>query len=388
MNTFLPFSTPDISDNEINEVVDTLKSGWLTTGPKAKKFESSFSAFLGGNISSLAVNSATSGLHLALEALGIGVGDEVIVPSYTFTATAEVVRYLGATPVLVDVDPESYNISVTDIEKNITDRTKAIIPVHFAGLACDMDSIISLARKNSFAVIEDAAHALPSTYNGKYIGTLETDATVFSFYANKTMTTAEGGMLVSSRKDIIDRAKIMRLHGISKDVFDRYASKNPSWHYDVVAPGYKYNMPDISAALGLQQLKRLPEFLKKRQQIAEFYFKNLRHLPITLPPLPHNPSDTHAWHLFPILVNKEISRNEFINELFKLGIGCSVHFIPLHKHTIWKDVCSYKDSNLKNSNFIFENEVSIPLYTKMSLNDAQRVVDGITSIMRNKITGI
>ena len=382
MSEFIPFSSPDISKDEIDEVVDTLKSGWLTTGPKAKKFEDNFTEYLGGSVYSLAVNSATSGLHLALEALGVESGDEVIVPSYTFTATAEIVRYLGATPVLADINPHSYNISVTDIENKISKKTKAIIPVHFAGLACDMDPIISLARKNNLAVIEDAAHALPCTYKGKYVGTLDTDATVFSFYANKTMTTAEGGMLVSSRKDIMERAKVMRLHGISKDIFDRYSSKIPSWHYDVIAPGFKYNMPDISAALGLQQLKRLPYFLKKRQQIANFYFKHLSHLPITLPPLPESPTDIHAWHLFPILVDKETSRDEFINNLFKVGIGCSVHFIPLHKQKIWREVCSFTDSDLAHSNFIFEHEVSIPLYTKMSENDAQRVVDGITSVLK------
>ena len=231
---FLPFSLPDIGEEEIAEVVDTLRSGWVTTGAKARQFEQDFADYLGGGVQALAVNSATSGLHLALEAVGIKAGDEVIVPSYTFTATAEVVRYLGATPVFADSNPDTFCIDPADIERKITNKTRAIMPVHFAGLACDMDAIITIAKRHGLKIIEDAAHAFPTKYKGKLIGTLDTDATVFSFYANKTMTTAEGGMLVSRNSEIIERAKIMRLHGISRDAFDRYRSEKPAWFYEVI----------------------------------------------------------------------------------------------------------------------------------------------------------
>ncbi|HHQ4556116.1 TPA: DegT/DnrJ/EryC1/StrS family aminotransferase, partial [Aeromonas veronii] len=245
LSNFLPFALPEIGEEEINEVVDSLRTGWVTTGPKAKRFEQDFSRFLGKEgLESISVNSATSGLHLALEAIGVGPGDEVIVPTYTFTATAEIVRYLGATPIIVDVDPLTFNMTVTNFEKAISNKTKAVVPVHFAGLACDMDPILNIAKARGIKVIEDAAHALPTYYKGKLIGTLDSDVTVFSFYANKTMTTGEGGMVVTANPEIAKRCKIMRLHGISRDAFDRYTSTKPSWSYEVVAPGYKYNLPD------------------------------------------------------------------------------------------------------------------------------------------------
>jgi dTDP-4-amino-4,6-dideoxygalactose transaminase len=223
VNSFLPFALPEIGEEEINEVADSLRSGWITTGPKAKQFETDFTAFIGDeSLESIAVNSATSGLHLALEAVGVGPGDEVILPTYTFTATAEIVRYLGATPVMVDVDAHTFNMTVDTFSKAITSRTKAVIPVHFAGLACDMEPIIELAKKHKINVIEDAAHALPSRYKGKMIGALNSDLTVFSFYANKTMTTGEGGMVVTRHPELAKRCKVMRLHGISRDAFDRY----------------------------------------------------------------------------------------------------------------------------------------------------------------------
>ena len=255
-NQFLPFALPDIGEDEISEVLDSLRSGWLTTGPKTKRFEGEFATFIGSGCKAIAVNSATAGLHLALEAVGIGPGDEVITTPYTFTATAEVVRYLGADPVLVDIDQQTMNINPELIESVITPRTKAIIPVHFAGLACDMEAMLTIARRHGLKVIEDAAHALPSTCNSRLIGSLESDATVFSFYATKTITTGEGGMIVTRNPEIAKRCQIMRLHGISRDAFDRYTSTKPSWYYEVVAPGYKYNMTDIAASLGIHQLKK------------------------------------------------------------------------------------------------------------------------------------
>ncbi|HZE91745.1 MAG TPA: aminotransferase class V-fold PLP-dependent enzyme, partial [Rhizobacter sp.] len=238
---FLPFALPEIGDEEIAEVVDTLRSGWVTTGPKAKRFEDDFTAFLGdASLQSLAVNSATAGLHLALEALGIGPGDEVITTTHTFTATAEVVRYLGADVVLVDIDPATLNIDPRAVEAAITPRTKCILPVHYAGLAADMPAILDIARRHGLKVVEDAAHALPSTVGGQLVGTLASDATVFSFYANKTMTTGEGGMLVMRDPELLQRARVMRLHGMNRDAFDRFTATVPSWYYEVVAPGFKY----------------------------------------------------------------------------------------------------------------------------------------------------
>ena len=254
MTDFIPFARPSIGEDEIAEVIDSIKAGWLTTGPKAKRFETDFARYIGGGVEAVALNSATAGLHLALEALGISDGDEVITTPYTFTATAEVVRYLGADPVFVDIDPDTLNIDVAAIEAAITEKTRAIIPVHFGGLCCKMDEIIAIARKHDLKVVEDAAHTLPGRYKQQMIGTLESDATVFSFYANKTITTGEGGMLVTCNSSLAERCRAMRLHGINRDVFARYASEKPSWFYEVIAPGYKYNMADIAASIGIHQL--------------------------------------------------------------------------------------------------------------------------------------
>ncbi|EGR0103445.1 DegT/DnrJ/EryC1/StrS family aminotransferase [Vibrio vulnificus] len=382
---FLPFALPEIGEAEIAEVVDSLRSGWVTTGPKAKRFEEQFSTFLGDDsLESIAVNSATSGLHLALEAVGVGAGDEVIVPTYTFTATAEIVRYLGATPVMVDVDRSTFNMTASSFGQAITEKTKAVIPVHFAGLSCDMDEIITLARKHNIRIIEDAAHALPTIYNGKLIGTLDTDATVFSFYANKTMTTGEGGMVVTRDKDIAKRCKIMRLHGISRDAFDRYTSTKPSWSYEIVAPGYKYNMPDIAAAIGIHQLIQLPNFQIRRQDMADYYNEELKGLPIELPAMP-NDNSTHAWHLYPIKIKPEagISRDDFILKMSELGIGCSVHFIPLHLHPYWRDTYQLTPEMFPIAQCIFEREVSLPLYTKMKNDDLARVCSAVKKVLAN-----
>ncbi|CAP41862.1 transposition-related fusion-protein [Bordetella petrii] len=270
--TFLPFARPDIGDAEIAAVTDALRSGWVTTGPKTRAFEEAFIAYLGGDgLQSVAVNSATAGLHLALEALGIGPGDEVIAPTLTFTATVEVVRYLGADPVLVDVDPVTLNIDPEKIRAAITPRTKAIMPVHYGGLACRMDAVLAIAREHGLKVVEDAAHALPTTWQGTLVGQLASDVTVFSFYANKTITTGEGGMAVTRDPGLAERMRVMRLHGMSRDAFDRFTSKTPAWYYEVVAPGFKYNLTDIAAALGLVQLQRLSQFLQRRQHLARRY---------------------------------------------------------------------------------------------------------------------
>ena len=267
MSKFLPFALPDIGEDEIAEVVDSLRSGWVTTGPKAKRFEQDFVDFLGGGVEAVAVNSATAGLHLGLEAIGIGPGDEVITTTHTFTATAEVIRYMGADPVFVDVSADSLCIDPDAVSHAITPRTKAILPVHFGGRAADMSAILAIAHEHGLRVVEDAAHALPTTCGGKLVGTLESDATVFSFYANKTITTGEGGMLVTCDPAIAARARIMRLHGINQDAFDRFNSTVPSWYYEIVAPGFKYNLTDIAASLGIHQLRKANAFQRRRAEI-------------------------------------------------------------------------------------------------------------------------
>lgn len=388
MNTnFLPFALPEIGEEEISEVIDSLKSGWVTTGPKTKKFEQDFATYLGSDVECLAVNSATSGLHLGLEALGVGVGDEVLVPTYTFTSTAEVVRYLGATPIFVDSDPVTFNICLKDLEKKITHKTKAVIPVHFAGLAIDMDGLLKIAKSYNLKVMEDAAHAFPTLYKGQLVGTLGSDVTVFSFYANKTMTTAEGGMLVSRNPEIIARAKVMRLHGISRDAFDRYRSKTPTWYYEVIEPGFKYNMPDIAAAIGIHQLRRIDGFYKKRMKLADVYDTELADLPLVLPYRPKESDTTHALHLYPILLKPDakISRDEFILKMSEKGIGCSVHFIPLHKQPIWRDTYQLTAQQFPVAENLFNREVSIPLFTKMTDEDQYRVIKSIREILLETI---
>ncbi len=376
---FLPFALPEIGEEEIAEVVDTLRSGWVTTGPKARRFEADFAAWLGDpTLHCIAVNSATAGLHLALEALGIGPGDEVITTTHTFTATAEVVRYLGADVKLVDIDPATLNIDIAAIEAAITPRTKALIPVHYAGLAVDMPALLALAKKHGLRVVEDAAHALPSTIGGQLVGTLASDVTVFSFYANKTITTGEGGMLVTRDDTLAARAKVMRLHGMSRDAFDRFTATVPSWYYEIVAPGFKYNLTDIAAALGIHQLKRANAFQHKRTQLAALYNKALAGLPVILPPMPAA-GDLHSWHLYVLRLapGAPITRNALIESLYAAGIGCSVHYIPLHLHPYWRDRYDLSPEQFPHSQAAYEAMLSLPLYTRMDEGDVMRVVTAV-----------
>ena len=376
---FLPFALPEIGDEEIAEVVDTLKSGWVTTGPKAKRFEADFARFLGDeSLHCIAVNSATAGLHLALEALGIGPGDEVITTTHTFTATAEVVRYLGADVVLVDIDPATLNIDPTLIEAAITPKTKAIIPVHYAGLAADMEAIHAIAARHGLQVVEDAAHALPTSYKGQRIGTLSSAATVFSFYANKTITTGEGGMLVTRDDKLAARAKVMRLHGINRDAFDRFTAKVPSWYYEIVAPGFKYNLTDIAAALGLHQLQKAERFADARRAVVQRYNAGLADLPVRLPPEPL-PGDQHPWHLYVLRLKPQarLQRDALIEALFADGIGVSVHYIPLHQHPYWRERYALRPDQFPHSQFAYEQMLSLPLYSRMTEQDTDRVIAAV-----------
>lgn len=379
---FLAFAAPEIGEEEIAEVVDSLRSGWVTTGPKARQFEQDFSAYLGGGVESVAINSATAGLHLALEALGVGPGDEIITTTHTFTATAEVVRYLGATPVFVDVKPDTLCIDVDAVRAAVTPRTKALIPVHYAGLAADMAALAAIAKECGLAIVEDAAHAFPTTYRGRLIGTLESDITVFSFYANKTMTTGEGGMLVTRNPALAARARTMRLHGINRDAFDRFTAKVPSWYYEVVAPGFKYNLTDIAAALGIHQLRKAEAFRRRRADIAHVFNAELANLPLVLP-ADAPAGDLHAWHLYVVrLGDVAVTRDAFIERLYAAGVGCSVHYIPLHLQPYWRDTFGLRTEMFPQSQRAYERMVSLPIYSKMTDADVAHVVEGVRAALR------
>ena len=379
---FLPFALPDLGHEEAAAVLECLQSGWLTSGPVSRQFEQEFAAYLGGDVHAIAVNSATAGLHLALEALGIGPGDEVIVPTMTFTATAEVVRYLGADAVIVDVDPHTLCVQPEAIAAVITPNTRAVIPVHYGGLACDIDAIVALAHRHGLRVIEDAAHAFPTTLRGRLVGTLDSDATVFSFYANKTMTTGEGGMVVCRDADIACRVRVMRLHGISEDAFDRFTSRRPAWFYQVIAPGFKYNLTDIAAAIGRAQLRKIDGFLARRQQMARRYTECLADLPLTLPPDAPAGSQ-HAWHLYPVRLtaNAPLARDRLIEQLSEQGIGTSVHYIPLHRQPYWRDRYQLRPEQFPHAEASYHAQLTLPLYTAMADAGQARVIATLTELL-------
>lgn len=398
MENFLPFALPLLDDLEINEVVDSLKSGWITTGPKCKKFEEKFAEYLGGK-HAISVNSATAGLHLALDACGLKAGEVALTVPLTFTSTAEVVRYFDADIDLVDVGSPDALLNVDLLRKYLLEkcelregvccrksdqkRVRAILPVHFAGLVCDMDRINELAKEYNLCVIEDAAHSFPAKYKGRSVGRLS-PLTVFSFYATKTITTGEGGMIVTDDDEMAERMRIMRLHGISKDAWKRYTAEG-SWFYEVVEPGFKYNLTDIAAAMGLHQLDKAEWMRDVRQKYAEMYtaaFKDVAELQIPC----HGPADSvHAWHLYTLRIWPErlnISRAEFIEKLKDAGIGTSVHFIPLHLHPYYRDRYGYKYGDFPVSEDLYEREVSLPIYPKMSEQDVQRVIDAVLELVK------
>lgn len=378
-NPPLPFALPDIGEPEIEAVVEALRSGWLSSGPQVKEFESDFSAFCGGRSQAVSVNSATAGLHLALEALGIGPGDEVLVPTWTFTATAEVVRYLGAEPVLVDIDPITFNIDFARAEGAVTERTRAVMPVHFAGLPVDPGQLRAFAQRHGLLTVEDAAHALPAEAAGELVGSGQSDATVFSFYATKTITTGEGGMVVTPRKDVAARIRTMRLHGISRDAFDRYRSAVPAWQYEVVAPGYKYNLTDPAAAMGRVQLSRAHAMRDRRAQIAGMYREALSGTDLQLPAVGAD-DVVHSWHLYVVRLPAGEDRDAFIADLAGRGIGTSVHFIPLHLHPYWRKRGGLRPERFPVASAEFERVVSLPIFSSMSDAQVGRVVDAVRGL--------
>lgn len=377
-STFLSFSPPAVSVEERDEVADTLLSDWITTGPKTKRFESEFAQFVGAE-AALALNSCTAGLHTALVALGIGPGDDVITTPMTFCASVNVIEHVGAHPVLVDVEPDTLCISPSEIAKHLTARTKCILPVHYSGHPCDMDPIMDIARERNLFVLEDAAHSLPARYKGRMIGTIG-DLTAFSFYATKNLTTAEGGML-TGHPDLIDKARVISLHGMSKDAWKRY-DQGGSWYYEVVLPGFKYNMTDIQASIGLQQLKKLPQFQQRRREVVRRYSEAFLQYPYFEVPT-ERPEVEHAWHLYVLRLNLEtlrIGRDQFIEELKARNIGTSVHFIPVHVHPYYRDKYGFKPDDFPVAYSNYLRMISLPLHPRLSDDDVNDVIEAVVDV--------
>lgn len=375
----IPFHRAALGEDEIAAVADVIRSGCLTTGPKTLEFEERFASYVGTR-HAIAVSSGTAALHLALEAAGVKPGDEVLIPAITFTATGEVVKYLGARPVLVDVDPNTMNIDVLDAAAKLTPRTRAIIPVHIAGQPCDMDGIRELARVHHFRVIEDAAHALPSKYAGQMIGSVS-EFTAFSFYATKTLTTGEGGMITTDNQAHAKRMKLMRLHGIAGDA-GRPQGKNGAWYYEVIEAGYKYNLTDLQSALGLVQLGKCNAMRAARAQIAERYNEAFTKIPALDPP-GVAPGRESSWHLYILRLNLErlaIDRNAFVNELFERGVGTSVHFIPLNLHPFYQRTYGYRPGDCPVAEAEFERCLSLPIYPGMTDSAVEQVIESVVEV--------
>ncbi len=380
---YIPFALPDVGDAEADAVSEAIRSGWITSGPSMRAFEEEFCEFVGPQVQAVAVNSATAGMHLALEALDLKAGDEVIVPTWTFTATAEVVRHAGATPVIVDIDPATLNISIEAVATALTPRTRAVMPVHMAGLPVDVRALSEVVGEG-VSIVEDAAHALPAVGPDEHVGDCRfSTACVFSFYATKTVTTGEGGMITTRNAALADRARVMRLHGIDRDAFDRYTSQRPAWFYDVIAAGYKYNMSDMAAAMGRVQLRRAEEMRKRREWIAQSYINAFQSLPVTLPAdVPAG--QVHAWHLFVLrlLEDGPVDRQEFIARMAARQVATSVHFIPLHEHTYWRAFSPNPETTLPNAVAQSPWAVSLPLSSRLSDDQVQRVIEAVTDSLR------
>ncbi len=376
---FLPFSPPFIGEEEISAVVDSLQSLWITTGPKTQRFEEEFAAYVGAP-GALALSSCTAALHIALVSAGIGPGDEVITTPMTFTATVAVIEHVGATPVLVDIEPDTLNINPSLVAAAITGKTKALIAVHYGGHPCDLDYLQSICHEHHILLIEDAAHSLPAKYKGRMIGSGNNPA-AFSFYATKNLTTAEGGMLTGDPQ-MIEKAAVYSLHGMNRDAWKRN-SQAGSWRYDIVTPGFKYNMTDIQAAMGLEQIKKMVRILQRRQEIARIYQQLLS--PLEAFDLPVEREDCQsAWHLFPIRIRPgvlKISRDEFIEQMRERNIGTSVHFIPVHTFTYYREKYSFVDNDFPVAFNESERLVSLPLHPRLSQNDIEDVVAAISDIL-------
>lgn len=378
---YLPFHRPLIEAEEIQAVMEALQSGWITTGPRAKQFEASFAQYIGAS-HAVAVSSCTAALHLALHAIDLEEGDEVILPTMTFAATGEVVLYFKARPVLVDCEPDSFHMDARLIEQVITPRTKAILPVHYSGYPCDMDPILEVARNRGLKVIEDAAHSLPSCYRGKTVGTIG-DITCFSFYATKTLTTGEGGMVTTENPAYADRIRILSLHGISREAWKRYSSDG-SWRYDIETVGYKYNLTDLHAALGLAQLAKCESVRARRAALAARYTAGLSSLDAFITPGVPQYAE-HAWHLYVVQVNEEalrLGRDRVIEELKLRGIGTSVHFIPLHLHSLYQQRLGYRPGQFPNAEKRFSAALSLPLFPGLTFDEQDRVVQALQEIAR------
>lgn len=400
----VPFFRPDIGQPEIDEVTETLRSGWLTSGPRVKRFEADFARAVGAP-HAIAVNSATAALHLAVEALGVQPGETVLVPTMTFAATAEVVRYLGAFPLLVDCDPETLNLDLEDAARKIDDlragrlpgslpresRIAGVIPVHVGGLMVDVSEIDSWARARGMWVVEDAAHSFPAAWRPssaepwRRCGDGPSAVTCFSFYANKTMTTGEGGMAVTGEKSLAERIRMMSLHGLSGDAWTRFSATG-SWDYQILAPGYKYNLTDVAAAIGIHQLARAEEMRRKREEIARVYREELEGVEEI--DLPADSTDrVHAWHLFPIRLRLEklsIDRNEFLRELRAAGIGHSVHWRPLHLHAYYAEGFGWRPEHLPAASRVWERLVSLPIFPAMRPDEIREVVRVVTGLCRRQ----
>jgi dTDP-4-amino-4,6-dideoxygalactose transaminase len=385
--SFLPFALPDVGQEEIDEVTDSLRSGWLTSGPKTRLFEEQFAAYLGTR-HALAVNSGTAALHLSLEASGLQGEEYVITTPFTFTATAEVIRYFGAHPLLADIDGSTMNIDPARIHEAAATASaagktiRAILPVHFAGLPCDMEAIRDVARQYSLKIVEDAAHAFPASWRGENIGTIG-DLTAFSFYVTKPLAIGEGGMVTTSNEEYARRIKTMRLHGISRDIWDRYSATNPNWYYEVVAPGFKYNLTDIAASIGIHQLRKANRLRQRREEISIRYSEAFKDLPVILPPGPPE-GDIHAWHLYVIRLRRNdigIDRDQFIEKMAERGIGTSVHFIPLHLHPYWRDKYGFRMEDFPVALDTYRCCVSLPIYSRMKDSDVTRVIEAVRGII-------
>lgn len=378
---FLPFSTPTIDDDEINEVVDSLRSGWITTGPKVKRFEEEFRAYAGAKFA-IPLSSATAGLHLTLLALGIKEGDEIITSPMTFASTLSIPILCGAKPILVDIEPGTLNIDVTKIREKITSKTKAIIPVHFAGQSCDMDPVFQLAKEFNLTIIEDAAHAAGTEYKGIRIGSFDT-ISIFSFHPNKNMTTGEGGMVCTPDESLAEEVSLLKFHGMSREAWKRFAASGTP-NYDIILPGFKYNMMDIQAAIGIHQLPKLDRFIDRRTEIAEYYNRELADMPDLALPQYAPYQQRHAWHLYTPLVRIEklsIDRDAFMNELKKLNIGTGLHYKAIHHHTWYRENLPQAAGSLPNADYASDRILSLPLFPKMTDEDAADVVSAVKEVI-------